>query len=69
MTKIEGPCAIKICTKASTTWKTVTKAVFEQAKEYKTLPEYVGEGETICLNCYNATLTNKSTATARFEEA
>ncbi len=60
MTKLEGSCIIKICTKTSNTWKKVTKTVFERAKEYGTLPEYVRKGETIYLNCYNVLLINRS---------
>ena len=60
MTKLEGPCIIKIYTKTSNTWKKVTKTVFERVKEYGILPEYIREGETICLNCYNVLLINRS---------
>src|SRR6266498_2991629 len=55
---IIGPCVIIICQKKLTQWRRVTENILTKGQANNTLPDYVQEGNTICLNCYNRIITN-----------
>ena len=53
-------CVIIICQKKLTQQRRVTENVLIKGQANNTLPDYVQEGNTICLNCYNRIITNNS---------
>ncbi|RIB19638.1 hypothetical protein C2G38_2181293 [Gigaspora rosea] len=62
---LTGPCVIAICKKKLTNWKAVTENLIEKGQTNNTLPSYLQVGDTICLDCYNGIVTNRS---AKFQE-
>ncbi|CAG8642318.1 329_t:CDS:1, partial [Cetraspora pellucida] len=56
--KLNGPCAIEICKRKSLAWKAVTAFVLSKGANNRALPSYIMGDDTICLDCYNAIITN-----------
>ena len=59
-TTLSGPCVITVCRRQITEWRKVTENVIAKGQTNNTLPSYVKLGDTICLNCYNGIVVNRS---------
>jgi hypothetical protein len=53
---VTGPCAIAICKKQSSKWKTVTEYVISKGQANDTFPSYIQLG----VNCYNGIVTRST---------
>ena len=65
-----GPCVITICrSQKSIKWKKVTEYVIAKGQTNNTLPSYLQVGNTICLDCYNGIVVNRTLAFQQHAQA